>query len=71
MTAPHAWTPAEGSLQEILEKYPNPLNALVSGKVPAIVLRQAFNPEHCVGLIERLMNVLDIRSRPTEKQRRE
>jgi hypothetical protein len=54
MTAPHAWTPAEGSLQEILKEYPKPLNALVSGEVPAIVLRQAFNPDHCVGLIERL-----------------
>ena len=53
MTVPHEWTPAEGSLQEILKKYPKPLNALVSGEVPAIVLRQAFNPDHCVGLVER------------------
>ena len=54
MTVPHAWTPAEGSPQGILKKYPKPLNALVSGEVPAIVLRQAFNPDHCVGLVERL-----------------
>ena len=61
MTGPHA-TP-----QEILEKYPNPLNALASGEVPAIVLRQAFSPDHCVGLIERLYErglVYD--PRPTE-----
>ena len=67
MTAPHAWTPAEGSLQEILKRYPRPLNALVSGEVPAIVLRQAFNLDHCVGLIERLYErglVYD--PRPTE-----
>ncbi len=54
MTVPNEWTPAEGSPQEILKKYPKPLNALVSGEVPAIVLRQAFNPDHCVGLVERL-----------------
>ncbi len=67
MTAPHAWTPAEGSLQEILKKYPEPLNALASGEVPAIVLRHAFNPDHCAGLIERLYErglVYD--PRPTE-----
>ena len=55
MTVPHEWTPAEGSPQEILKKYPKPLNALVSGEVPAIVLRQAFNPDHCAGLVERLL----------------
>ena len=54
MTVPHEWTPAEGSPQEILKKYPKPLNALVSGEVPAIVLRQAFNPDHCADLVERL-----------------
>ena len=67
MTVPHAWTPAEGSPQEILKKYPDPLNALVSGEVPAIVLRQAFNPDHCAGLIKRLYErglVYD--PRPTE-----
>lgn len=67
MTVPHAWTPAEGSPQEILKKYPDPLNALVSGEVPAIALRQAFNPDHCAGLIKRLYErglVYD--PRPTE-----
>ena len=54
MTVPHAWTPAEGSLTDILKKYPRPLNALVAGEIPGIVLREAFNPEHCVGLVERL-----------------
>ncbi len=54
MTVPHAWPPAEGGLQEIIKKYPKPLNALVSGEVPAIVLRKAFNPAHCAGLVERL-----------------
>lgn len=67
MTAPHAWTPAEGNPQEILKKYPKPLNALALGEIPAIVLRQAFNPDHCVGLIDRLYErglVYD--PRPTE-----
>lgn len=53
MTVSYEWTPAEGSPQEIVKKYPKPLNALVSGEVPAIVLRQAFNPDHCAGLVER------------------
>ena len=54
MTAPHAWTPAEGSLTDILKKYPRTLNALVAGEIPAIVLRKAFNPDHCAGLVKRL-----------------
>ena len=54
MTAPHAWTPAEGSVADILKKHPRPLDALAAGETPGIVLRQAFDPDHCAGLVNRL-----------------
>ena len=58
-------------LKAVYKKYwrniPEPLNALASGEVPAIVCRQAFNPDHCVALIERLYERgLIYDPRPTE-----
>ena len=54
MTAPNGWIPAEGSLTGISEKFPRPLEALVAGETPGIVLREAFDPDHCAGLVKRL-----------------
>ena len=54
MRAPHGWTPAEGTPADILAQYPRPLEALVAGEIPGIVLRQAFDPDHCAGLVKRL-----------------
>ena len=54
MTAANAWAPAEGRLADILKKYPRPLEALVEGEIPGVVLREAFDPDHCVGLVQRL-----------------
>ena len=51
---PPAWTPAEGSAADILREYPQPLAALAAGETPGIVLRQAFNPDHCAGVVQRL-----------------
>ncbi|MBI1928747.1 hypothetical protein HYR99_31440 [Candidatus Poribacteria bacterium] len=53
MTATRAWTPAEGSLTDILKLYPQPLAALAAGEIPAIILRKAYPPDHCVALIRR------------------
>ncbi|NKB66189.1 MAG: hypothetical protein GKR89_03935 [Candidatus Latescibacteria bacterium] len=47
------WLPAEGSVEEIRRQYPEPLMALVEGQTPALVLRQAFNPDHCAALMQR------------------
>ncbi len=53
MTTIQTWTPVEGSLTSILKKYPQPLVALAAGEMPAIVLRKAYNPDYCAGLIQR------------------
>lgn len=50
-----AWELAEPDLAAILEKHPRPLDALASGKIPAIVFRQAYPRERCIGLIERMI----------------
>ena len=55
MTAPDGWIAAEGSSPAgILERYPRPLEALVAGEIPGVVLREAFDPGHCAALVKRL-----------------
>ena len=48
-----AWTPFEGTTEEILERYPRPLEALAGGEVPAFVLRGIYPADHCRALMER------------------
>ena len=48
------WSPAEGSAGELVERFDGqPLMALARGEVPALVLRQIFDPAHCAALLER------------------
>lgn len=47
------WLPAEPDLPTILSVYPDPLRALAHAEMPAIVLRQAYKPEHCPKLLQR------------------
>ncbi len=49
-----AWTPVEGTPADILKQHPNPLEALAAGEIPGVVLRRAFDPDHCAGLVKRL-----------------
>jgi len=53
MTVSQNWQPFEGNVQQIRQRFPSPLMALVQGKVPALVLRGAYNPDHCRSLIDR------------------
>lgn len=53
MTATNTWMPAEGDLADILTRYPRPLAALQTAEIPAIILRGAFNADHCAGLMQR------------------
>lgn len=55
-TTPGPWTPAEGSVTDILKRYPRPLDALATGEIPGIVLRKAFDPDDCVALVDRLFD---------------
>ena len=53
MTTIERWKPFEGNTAEICHKFAQPLLALARGEVPALVLRGAFNPEHCSALVDR------------------
>ena len=54
---PHTtWTPAGPDLPGVFAQHADPLRALAETEIPAIVLRQVFNPAHCQGLIQRFIN---------------
>src|SRR5437879_1459423 len=61
MIAQESWTPLEGSLAEVLAREPGmhprrgePFPALAAGRIPAVILRQAFPREQCRAVVERL-----------------
>jgi hypothetical protein len=46
--------PREGSAEELVTQFDSqPLMALASGEIPALILRQAFAPAHCEALLSR------------------
>ena len=47
------WLPAEPDLKTICETYSNPIYSLSQAEMPAIILRNAYSPEQCQGLINR------------------
>jgi hypothetical protein len=49
------WIPAEPDIAQILNADSAPLASLARGDIPAIVLRKAFSPEDCSGLINRFI----------------
>ena len=51
------WRPAEPDVQNILAHYGNPLQALAEVRIPAIVLRQVYDPTQCVPLIQRFIRL--------------
>ncbi len=53
---PSPWLPAEPDMSTVLERYADPLRALANGDVPAIVLRNAYDPAQCAGLIQRFLH---------------
>ncbi|MBI2506496.1 MAG: hypothetical protein HYW07_25045 [Candidatus Latescibacteria bacterium] len=50
-----SWSPVEADLKTILKEYPDPLRALAEARVPAFILRRAYAPAHCQGLIRRFI----------------
>jgi hypothetical protein len=50
-----SWTPAGPDLTNVLAQYPAPLAALAEARMPAIILRGAYAPEQCAGLIRRFI----------------
>ena len=56
MLQQNSWIPAEPSWESVLEQYPNPIQALADMLTPAVIIRQAYNPAHCAGLIQRFID---------------
>ena len=48
-----SWQPLEADCDQILHQFPHPLQALAARQTPALVLRKAYNPTHCTGLMQR------------------
>lgn len=49
------WLPAEPDLPSVLAQYANPIQALADTTMPAVVLRQAYDPAECAGLVKRFV----------------
>ena len=49
------WTAAEPDVGSVLAEHPDPLASLARAEVPAIVLRGAYEAEHCAALIDRFV----------------
>ncbi len=53
MTATETWAAVEADLETILAECPRPLEDLVEGRVPAFIMRRAYNPDHAAALVRR------------------
>lgn len=51
----NTWQPAGPNVQSVLERHADPLAALSAAEIPALVLREAYDPEQCRGLIQRFI----------------
>jgi len=49
------WLPAGPDITTVLAQYPDPLRALSEARIPAIILRRAYEPAQCAGLIRRFI----------------
>src|SRR5438093_1988638 len=57
VSASETWTPAGPDIQSVHARYPDPLRALAEAHIPAIVLRRAYEPAQCAGLIGRFVEL--------------
>ena len=53
MPQTNRWSPVEPDWETVLTKFSNPIRALAEMETPAVVIRDAYPPEHCQGLIQR------------------
>lgn len=52
---PSTWVPAEPDLESILSSHEHPLEDLAEGRVPALVIRSAWDPSLCQQLVQLLV----------------
>jgi hypothetical protein len=55
MASDQDWIPAGPDLASVLAQYPDPLLALSEARIPAILLRQVYEPAQCRALIQRFI----------------
>ena len=55
MTFTENWSLLEPDLKTVFAYDADPLQALAEARTPGIVLRGAYNPDHCAGLIQRFI----------------
>ncbi len=53
MSTTTTWTPVEGTVEEILEQMPRPLDALRTSEIPCVIVRKAYPSDHCAALMKR------------------
>tara|TARA_Y100000588_G_scaffold337721_3_gene379362 strand:+ start:2068 stop:2901 length:834 start_codon:yes stop_codon:yes gene_type:complete len=53
MSQTTAWSPVEGTIDEILEQVSDPLEAMRNSEIPCVIIRNAFPSAHCEALMER------------------
>lgn len=51
------WKAVEPDLKTALAKYKNPIKTLADAEVPAFIIRKAYDPAHCQGLIQRFTDM--------------
>lgn len=51
------WQAVEPDLQTAQQRFKNPIQALAEAQVPAFVLRRAYDPTHCRGLVRRFIDM--------------
>ena len=50
------WKPAGPDLDSIIKNHPDPLLALSKAEIPAVLIRKAYSPAQCDGLIRRFID---------------
>jgi hypothetical protein len=55
MAADTGWRPVGPDLETVLAQHADPLRDLAAARIPAILLRRAYDPAQCDGLIERFI----------------
>ena len=50
------WLPVGSDVKSVTSRYANPLRALSTAEIPAILLKRAYSPDHCAGLIRRFID---------------
>lgn len=53
---PNNWNICEPDLETILARYPEPLQTLADGDIPALVIRSALTAEDCQAVVDRLID---------------